>query len=188
MTWIERGGLHFCRIQCIEPAHGVCESGEPLGLARDRRCGRAHAIGFCNVPDDLGLSTDHGERRPQVVREGGVHLAAVLGGAPELALGALELGAHGLELLAEPPELVRALGLHVKVQVARRDAPCRVVHDGDGPGEPRPVEAPARHHEARHEDQRHRGDGRPREGAVGLRVAGVGEVVAHVGDHELLPS
>ena len=122
--------------------------------------------------------------------EGGVDLAAALRRAPELPLGPRELGAHGLELPAEPPELVVARRPDAEVEVVGGDAPRRVVHGRDGAREPAAVEAPPRYDEAGDE---YRGHELPFPRVVhvraGVRVRvhgqqGVGEKPQEPGDDE----
>ena len=103
---VQGSGLDPCLLERVEPSHGLGKVREAIGLSRDGRSGGAHLLPLGGAPDELRLAAHHGERRAQVVREGGVDLAAALRRAPELLLGALGLCAHGLELAAEPPERV----------------------------------------------------------------------------------
>ena len=79
--------------------------------------------------EELGVATDRGQRRPQLVRRVGDEATqAVLGGLT-FGEGALDPAQHGVEGLAQAPDLrARPVGRHSLTQVAGGDGLGRAAH------------------------------------------------------------
>ena len=134
-------------LQALQPGHGVHVVFQPgYVAAHDADLLFGLLAGYPALGQALGehvrVALEHGQRRAQVVRKGGVETAALLHLGPHLAAVCVQRGAHGLKGLRQAAQLVAALGLEREAQVIGRNARAGAVEGHYGPAQ---APAPEQH-------------------------------------------